>query len=548
METFGIWVVLALFGTIILMIMIHRITKVNNMKYLSNIFGSQEDLDLESYYYDTIDVVLKYQSQDEIIDKQTSHDLDILTVFKRINRGLSSIGDEYLYGWLHRQKALEFADEFEEKINHYKKNESSRLQNQLAFLSIGRKRNNGLYEFLNEPIKYHQGKLGLKVVQGVLAVIALLMVFIKPDIGITMITIVFIINLSTYFGMKKTTERNYALLKHYVRMVKAVKKMDPLTLDEETKNALSHLSSITLYDTFLTETDFSDMTGLSFISTTLSAYFMTHVISYEKIFQAAKAYQKESLILYNKIGYEEMCISVASYRSTVAHYTTPTFHDKDYVLFNHLYHPLLKNPVSYSKQLDHNVLLTGSNASGKSTFVKALALNTVLAKTINTALANELVIRPYVVQTSMAITDDLETGDSYFVAEIKSIQKILKRVQSNEHVMVIIDEVLKGTNTIERIAASSAVLKELAGHQSFVCAASHDIELTRILESFYTNYHFRETVDDKGVHFDYVLHDGPSSSKNAIKLLETLGYPAEVVSNAQHYASLFESNNQWPII
>ena len=97
-------------------------------------------------------------------------------------------------------------------------------------------------------------------------------------------------------------------------------------------------------------------------------------------------------------------------------------------------------------------LITGSNASGKSTYIKAIAINAILAQTINTVLAEKWMMKPSYIVTSMAIQDNVLDGDSYFIAEIKSLKRIMQLIEEEKPCISFIDEILKGTNTIERIA------------------------------------------------------------------------------------------------
>src|SRR5699024_9710649 len=106
--------------------------------------------------------------------------------------------------------------------------------------------------------------------------------------------------------------------------------------------------------------------------------------------------------------------------------------------------------------------------------------------------------------TSMAVEDNIFEGDSYFIAEIKSIKRLLTQVETNEKCYCFIDEILKGTNTIERIAASSSVVHWLRNFPSLAFIATHDIELTEILKTSCKNVHFAESVTkEEGVVFDY---------------------------------------------
>ena len=146
----------------------------------------------------------------------------------------------------------------------------------------------------------------------------------------------------------------------------------------------------------------------------------------------------------------------------------------------------------------------------------------------------------------MALTDNLFEGDSYYIVEIKSIKRILDAAREKGcKVLCFVDEVLRGTNTIERIAASTQILKVFADSKIKCFAATHDIELTQLLKGQYQLYHFEGNVTDNDVHFDYVMKGGPATNRNAIKLLGALGYDKDIVDKAQHMADRFLESGSW---
>ena len=195
--------------------------------------------------------------------------------------------------------------------------------------------------------------------------------------------------------------------------------------------------------------------------------------------------------------------------------------------------------------MERGILVTGSNASGKSTFLKTVAIQALLAQTIHTCPARTFRGNFVKVMTSMALRDDLEGGESYYIVEIKSLQRILQECEKQEPVLCIVDEVLRGTNTIERIAASSRILRSLAAPNVLPLAATHDIELTYLLEDIYENYHFTEEVREDEIYFSYKLLKGRSTSRNAIRLLALIGYGEELVENARKRAQRFLEHGTW---
>ena len=112
-------------------------------------------------------------------------------------------------------------------------------------------------------------------------------------------------------------------------------------------------------------------------------------------------------------------------------------------------------------------------------------------------------------------------------------------------VLCFVDEVLRGTNTVERIAASAQILEYMTGKQVICFAATHDIELTHILEDYYDNYHFQEEVRDGDIRFDYILYSGRATSRNAIKLLQIMGYDEKVITRAETAAEYFLKAGEW---
>ena len=109
----------------------------------------------------------------------------------------------------------------------------------------------------------------------------------------------------------------------------------------------------------------------------------------------------------------------------------------------------------------------------------------------------------------------------------------------------MVDEVLRGTNTIERIAASTQILKTMSGGNIMCLAATHDVELTKTLEKEYDNYHFEESLVKGDVLFSYKLKQGRAQSSNAIDLLANLGYDDKLIDNARKMVTYFEEKGEW---
>ncbi len=275
--------------------------------------------------------------------------------------------------------------------------------------------------------------------------------------------------------------------------------------------------------------------------------FHVDLMKFNSMYRFFMGHQGELNTLFAVSGRLDAAIAVASYRQYKKTWCEPELMENGdlRVITGNMYHPLISEPVKNSIQTNRPILLTGSNASGKSTFLKMIAVNALLAQTIATVCADSYKSRYWHIMSSMALRDDLELGESYYIVEIKSLKRILDATDGQVPVLCFVDEVLRGMNTAERIAASSRILRDMAKRQALTFAATHDLELTDILADFYENYHFSEQIAGQDVVFDYLLQKGKATSRNAIRLLQMLGYPEEIIGEAERMVEKFLTTGSW---
>ena len=243
--------------------------------------------------------------------------------------------------------------------------------------------------------------------------------------------------------------------------------------------------------------------------------------------------------LFNYVGHIDTAISIASLRAGKEKTCLPKFvSTKKELILKSLYHPLIEDCVKNNLTIkEKSILITGSNMSGKSTFLRSLIINSILAQTIYTCFADEFT-SPILKQfSSIRIDDDLFDGKSYYFQEVGIMATLLAQVKSSDQNLFVLDEVFKGTNTIERIASAKAILSYLNRNENIVIVATHDIELADMLAQEYDLYHFTETVENKALHFDHTIKSGQLKTRNAIKILELSNYPADVIKEAQEISS-----------
>ncbi len=177
-------------------------------------------------------------------------------------------------------------------------------------------------------------------------------------------------------------------------------------------------------------------------------------------------------------------------------------------------------------------IVTGSNMSGKSTFLRTLGINLCLAYAggpVNASLFQTSLFRVF---TCIRISDSVTEGYSYFFAEVKRLKALLSAVESGDNMPLffLIDEIFKGTNNRERRIGSEAYISALVGHNCLGMISTHDLDLVALADKLpnIRNYHFKEDVLDGEMVFDYILREGPCPTTNALKIMQMEGLPVDM--------------------
>jgi DNA mismatch repair ATPase MutS len=170
-------------------------------------------------------------------------------------------------------------------------------------------------------------------------------------------------------------------------------------------------------------------------------------------------------------------------------------------------------------------LVTGSNMAGKSTFLRTVGINTVLALAGAPVCADDLEVSCLQVFTSMRTQDDLNENTSSFMAELRRINQLVNLLRSEETpVLFLLDEILKGTNSVDRHAGAKALARQLSRARAYGLLSTHDLELVSLSrEMNLANYSFNSRIEDDKIWFDYHLTEGPCQTANATALMRQLG-------------------------
>ena len=499
---------------------------------------------IENYHFYTI----KNADISKQIDDITWNDLDMDSIFRSINVCKTSVGEEYLYQVLHEPNFDKTKLEKREKLIKYlDANPKVRLKIELNLLKFGKSQFNGLSSYIykaeSKMIKY-------PFIYKILAVIPLLslgLIFINSALGVALLIVSILVNGIIYFSMKMKMEQELNVIRYFSSMLWSCKKIVKIKNDDTDlffNEIRSHLKVFKSIRGVMSQAGKNGMSEFLYILEYIKMFFLYDINKYNSVMSKIVKEHEVFHLLFKEFGEIDIAICVLSLRKSLSSFCIPKFHKTNSIGFEGLYHILVDKPKLNTDIINNNSIITGPNASGKSTFTKALAVNSIFAQTINTCTAKEFSLKFSLVITSMAQRDDIMHGDSYFISEIKSLKRIIDKTNVM-HCTCFIDEILRGTNTIERIAASSSVLKYLSSKDCLCVVASHDIELTEIMKHLYDNYHFSERVEDDGIYFDYKLQNGSSKTRNAIKLLEFMNFDKQIVDYAQRSAEDFQSTKRW---
>ena len=503
------------------------------------------------YYYKN-----KFRKKKDIgflLDEITWNDLNMNELFFMLNHTGSAMGEEVLWALLHEMQLTEAVlTEREKLISFFQTNVYAREKLQTGFALIGKNKKVSVYEYMDQLDRVGKEKNFLHYF-GVLGIVVsvILLCFSVGYAGLLLIGFI-IFNLLTYYKRKGEIEIYYSVISYLIRMLDYAEKMtknDFQELEEYLSELKKYTRELKAFRKGAPVVAPQNPTGdmMAVFMDYVRILFHTDLIKFNKMMEQYFAKKETIVRVFEIIGYLDAMCGAASFRTWLKNYCLPEFTENKQLQTEALCHPFLERPVPADIDTRNSVLITGSNASGKSTFIKSVAINAIMAQTIHTVCANSYRATFFKVYTSMALTDNLFGGESYYIVEIKSLKRILDAAQGDIPVLCFVDEVLRGTNTVERIAASSRILYSIATANALMFAATHDIELTYMLENSFENYHFEEQVLEENILFDYQLRKGRATSQNAIALLEMLGYPKEIITKARNTARHFVEQGEWQI-
>ena len=484
------------------------------------------------------------EKNDYTLDNQTWDDLDMNKVYAKLDRTYSSPGEAALYSMLRnplmKEEKLKERDKL---IQVFKKDSKLREKLQSIFFNLNNDYKNCFLDMIENDLMVNKAKYYFYTFLGKIIplIIILLAIFINVKFMIALFVLSYI-NIHINSREVKAIKSNgiFYLRKNIKAAKKIVSVNNKETIHYKDK-ITSMLKSIKDIDRATKLIGFINMWGGLFEP--ISVLFLLEETTYYAISDKIKEEKEVLMELYYTVGELEALISISGYQHNLGQlFVKPKFIEDITIHIKDGIHPLIDTPVGNSINIENQgIVLTGTNMSGKSTFLRMMGVNIIFAQSFYFVLAKEYSAPFFNIVSSISPNDDLTKGKSFFMAEVESILRIIKALEKDVPVFCPIDEIFRGTNPIERIAMSAEILTYLNNGKTISIVATHDRELTDILKENYDFYYFSENVDtNRGLSFDYKIKKGISQTRNAIKLLEYMGYPKEIIDKAYKRAEIIE--------
>jgi hypothetical protein len=473
------------------------------------------------------------------VTERTQMALDFTELFAFLDRTVSRVGQQWLCNRLLSYERAEDFDDFESAIQYWAANPNPRLDAQIALSQLTNENAYGICSLFFDAFPKPPRFLPWIWVQSILSIIALCLTLVNVKFFALFIFLLAMNSLIHYYCKGFIQQFAFSLdqLSWMTYSATEISKLPhPYKGKNQIGDGLKSLREITNIWNLLGSgsTGKVDVTELGWLLREyIKIIFLIEPVLFFRALKKLEHHKNDVRAVFEYVGFVDSTISVLSVRqSMTCCIPTRVTASKGVLNAEDMIHPLILGCIPNSLRIeDRSILITGSNMSGKSAFIRTVAINVLCAQTINTCFARTFASSFFKVHAVMNISDDLLLGKSYYMEEVLSIRELIRISEKETDCLFLLDEIFRGTNTTERVAAACSVLSFLQ-KQNIAIAATHDTELTTMLEQKFDMAHFCESIDDKGLTFDYVLKYGKLKHGNAIRILELNGYPADIVQMA----------------
>ena len=462
--------------------------KRKEIEQLKTSFGTLKD---DSFTFDLIEKYFKNKDKSDsfqTISDKTCNDLDFQELFMFLDRTNSKVGQQYLYYRLRNIPSSENRLESnEEIIDEFLNNVDLRIRTQLQLEKL---RKDDVYYisslFQEEHLKPPKWFFMVRLLSFT-SFVSIVMLPFNPPL-VFLLLVVFLINLGIHYWNKRNLYQYLGSIPQLLRLKRIAEKLYKEKIFE---NINPHLSeSMKIINQVRNRMSFfqleakmqGDFEALFWaILELVKTMFLLEPLLLFGALKRLDTKRKEIEDVFKFVGQIDTLISVASLRTGLGIYCIPSGNEKK-IVAKQVYHPLIPNCVPNSIEvINKSILLTGSNMSGKTSYIRTIGINVITGLTINTCFAESMSIPKLKVYSAIRISDDLLNDKSYYFEEVLTIKEMILESGNENPCLFLLDEIFKGTNTVERISAGKAVLSALTKNNNIVFVSTHDIELTDLL-------------------------------------------------------------------
>lgn len=264
----------------------------------------------------------------------------------------------------------------------------------------------------------------------------------------------------------------------------------------------------------------------------LNSIFLWDIRCVYKLWRWHRQNHKKLAVWLDVISEMDALVSLANFADNHEEFIFPEIHEGGFSFrAKQLGHPLLRDDKRVCNDFEIDgwnkaMIITGANMAGKSTFLRTVGVNLIMGRLGAPVCAEKMVLTPTAIYTNMRTTDSLLKDESYFYAELKRIKGVLERLEMGERIFVILDEMLKGTNSIDKLNGSRQLIQKLIQFNSVSLIATHDLKLSEMENEFpeqIFNKCFEIRIENDELVFDYLLSDGATKTMNATFLMKKMG-------------------------
>lgn len=488
------------------------------------------------------------------INDDTCNDLNVDDVFNVIDYTCSPIGRQYLYKLIRTIANESKFEKLEAWLKGYWSDVDLIARTEKLLGKLHRFESYYLYPMIVRDFMPF-GKLvqtALRIMQFLPMILLGLFIITNSSVAIISFILSYILNMCVHFWSKHIAFLHASAVPQLALMIDVAGSLHKTqrfeAVDSQIDDQLKSIKDLRKrLSIFRFNSKFeSEFVAIFWIITELvRIFFLIEPINLNSIFIQIKDNRNALCRIFEYVGLIDSLHSVAKLRSEVPDHCLPVFVEDDNSFeATNIYHPLIVDCVKNSFELtDRSFLVMGSNMSGKTTFVRTVGINVLLAQTINTCFADSIRLNRQNIYSAVSVSDSISEGHSYYLSEVLRIKYIIDETQTGAN-LILLDELFKGTNTIERVAGAKAVLNYLSQNpKNKIIVATHDIELSTLLRDKFATIYFVENIKENELSFEYKIKHEYTNFRNAIKILELYDFPQSVVSDALDVADKYKFGN-----